>query len=364
MEAVLQAISQDDVSAAVRAFDAAMARGEDPWRVHLKLYPLAQRVLNPPFINPHLPKMHAICREFLPYLEAEDLPALVRVEVGEYARRPLLPEVPRGNPSRGEVAFADVEAAVTRGDRAELATAMAAFGTRQGGGELARRLVLLGSGYLDNTLGHAISCTVFVLQEMLERSDQDPWPVFDGLAEYFCKGHFEHTPARRGHGNPWTEEDWSKESLRAVSGGGIVNLHHTITLYSLDRARTWLKAEELAHMQEACASFMGEKQASPVELEMAEASLPTDYETFRAAFLGLDAPATVALMGGLATREERRRLGRYLIKAVCDAYRGDYDPHFLTGLGAALWVMERFRGEPAIACKGLLQYITYFYRGL
>ncbi|MBI5444601.1 MAG: hypothetical protein HY900_25725 [Deltaproteobacteria bacterium] len=365
MEDLLRAIAQNDVPGAIGAFDAAMARGEDPWRVHLDLYPLAQRVLNPPFINPHLPKMHAICREFLPYLEAEDLPALVRVEVGEYARRPLLPETPRADPPRGAVTFADIEAAVSQGDRAELAARMAAFDARQGSHELVRRLALLGSGYLDSTLGHAISCTVFILQEMLARSDHDRWPVFAGLAEYFCRGHFEHTPTWRTREKHWTAEDLNREALRAVSAGGVVNLHHTITLYSVDRTRAWLSDEELAHMQDACASFMGEKQASPVAFETTETTSPSDYKAFLEVFLGLNAPATVASLGGLlGSREERRRLGRYLSKAVCDAYQGEYDPHFLTGLGAALWVIERFWDQPPIAYNGLLQYVTYFYRGL
>jgi hypothetical protein len=54
-----------------------------------------------------------------------------------------------------------------------------------GGAEFARRVLLLESGYLNNSLGHSVSCTVFILLEMLERKDQDFWQSLSVLADYF-----------------------------------------------------------------------------------------------------------------------------------------------------------------------------------
>ena len=72
---------------------------------------------------------------------------------------------------------------------------MATYLDQQGGPELARRLLLLGNGYLDQSLGHSVSCTGFMLLEMLDREDHDPWPVLAALANYFCRGRFNTTPS-------------------------------------------------------------------------------------------------------------------------------------------------------------------------
>ncbi len=162
------------------------------WKIHLSLFPVAQRVLNPPFINPHLPKMYSICRDFHPYPREEEIPALVMLEISEYARRPKLEKIPRGR-LNSSASFMDIESAIRQGAREKAAALLYAFQEQKGKEELARRLLLLGSGYLDQSLGHSVSCTAIISLEMMERTDQDPWPTLATLADYFCKGQF-HTP--------------------------------------------------------------------------------------------------------------------------------------------------------------------------
>ena len=87
---LLHAIEMEDAAETDRQLKKLFDEGHDAWEIHLSLYPAVQRVLNPPFINPHLPKMYAINRELIPYLETKDIPPLIRLEVMEYARRPKL----------------------------------------------------------------------------------------------------------------------------------------------------------------------------------------------------------------------------------------------------------------------------------
>jgi hypothetical protein len=61
-------------------------RGRAAWAIHLSLLQW-QRVLNPPFINP-ISKMHGIYRELSAYLSEEEIPALIRLEINEFVRRP------------------------------------------------------------------------------------------------------------------------------------------------------------------------------------------------------------------------------------------------------------------------------------
>ena len=126
---------------------------------------------------------------------------MIRLEINEFARRPKREEIPRPAISNSAIAFPEIEDAVRAGDRERAADLMAAFREQQGSAELARKLLLLGSGYLEGTLGHSVSCTAFILLEMMERSDQDPWPALATLSDYFCKGRFHATPRLRTCGS-------------------------------------------------------------------------------------------------------------------------------------------------------------------
>ena len=64
---LVHAVESSDTSKIVSLKDV-IKNHPDPWEIHLALYPTVTRVLNPPFINPHLPKMYHVCRDFLPYL--------------------------------------------------------------------------------------------------------------------------------------------------------------------------------------------------------------------------------------------------------------------------------------------------------
>ncbi|OGO19668.1 MAG: hypothetical protein A2Z15_03985 [Chloroflexi bacterium RBG_16_50_11] len=73
------------------------------------------------------------------------------------------------------------------------------------------------------------------------------------------------------------------------------------------------------------------------------------------------APVLSSLQSMISSRPERPRLGRYLSKGVGDLYQGKYDPHFFTGLGAALWVTEDYTAQPELALNALRQYVNYFF---
>ena len=359
-----KAMEGADSGEASRQLNKLLAEGRDGWEIHLALYPLVQRVLNPPFINPHLPKMYAIYRELMPYLKKEEIPSLIHLEVTEYTKRPKQEKLNKTKLLKRPVKFRDVETAISEGNWEKTASLMAAFQAQAGKTELARRLLLLGSGYLDHTLGHSVSCTAFMLLEMLERGE-DSWTVHASLADYFCKGGFEKTPALMKSTDLSAADDLSKQLLQATSGKGIVPLHHTITLYALERARHLLSRDEYGHMLMAWAAFMGEKEEAPFSLGMASREAPHDYTAFFNIFSRMDAPLmTATVMAMTGTAEDRHRLSRYLIKAVCESYQGNFNPHYLTGLGCTLWVIGTYGTRPEIVQNTLFQYLDFFFDGL
>jgi len=362
---LLQALEASDVARASEQLRKELGKGRGAWEIHLSLFPVVQRVLNPPFINPHLPKMYGIYRELLPYLRKNEIPALIHLEVTEYARRPKLNELPKAKLLNSSVSFSDIEAAIGDQDWEKTAVLMAMFHKREGGVELARRLLLLGSGYLDHSLGHSVSCTAFILLEMLERVDKDPWPALATLADYFCKGRFHRTPVLWKSTAFPSDEALSHHLLRATSGSGIVNLHHTITLYAMERVRQLFSKEEYNHMAGAWIAFMGDKKAERVALDGPRWEPAASYPRFYETFSRMEAKSTLSIAAGMITFPEgRRRLGRFLIKGLCDQYQGDYNPHNLTGLGSTLWVVDRYWNRESIALNSLFQYLSFFFDGI
>jgi hypothetical protein len=362
---LLKKLEDSDRAGALELIEKEIKEEGRAWEIHLSLFPLVQRVLNPPYINPHLPKMYRIYREFVPYLREEEIPPLLRLEISEYARRPKSEKIPPLSSPAPALVFEEVELAIRERDREKTAALMRSFLDRQGGAELARRLLLLGSGYLDQSLGHSVSCTAFILLEMMEHTHQDPWPALVTLADYFCQGGFHTTPALLESTPPYTQETVAKHLLRAASGRGIINLHHTITLYAIDRVRGFLDKDEYAHMIGAWIEFLRDKPAQMTVLDRPGRELPSDYPGFFQAFSRLDEKAVLAGAAGMmASEKDRRKLGRYLIKGVGDLYQGNYNPHFLTGLGSALWVVDRYGDRMSIVLNALAQYVGYFFEGL
>ncbi len=362
---LLHALERKDTAEADRQLKKLFDEGHDPWEIHLLLFPIVQRVLNPPFINPHLPKVYAITRELVPYLRKEDIPLLIRLEVTEYTRRSKLEKMGKEKLLKHTVSFRDIESAIRDQDQKKTATLMATFHSQAGKDELTRRLLFLGSGYLSDSLGHSFSCTAFILQEMSARKSEDLWPAFATLADYFCKGRFHNTPSF-GNSDDFTSVDSvPRLLLQTTKGGGIVNLHHTITLYAMERIRYLFNKAEYRHMIGALTAFMGRKGGKPPEIDTPRSSETTNYSSFNKTFSGMDARSVTALaMGMMTSSQGRRQLGRFLIKSLCEAYEGDYDPHYITGLGSALWAIDRYWNQDSVAMNALYQYLDYLFNGL
>jgi hypothetical protein len=364
-EDLLQALEASDVSGAAELLREQMDEGFDAWEIHLSLFPVVQRVLNPPFINPHLPKMYRIYRELVTYLRKDEIPALVALEVTEYARRSKRAKLPKIDRLNSSVSFGDIESAIREQDWEKTTVLMATFYGQADGEELARRLLLLGSGYLGDSLGHSVSCTAFILLEMVDRVDQDPWPALATLADYFCKGQFHATPPLLKGPAFSSEGDIEHHLLRATSGRGIVNLHHTITLYAMERVRHLFNREEYDHMIGAWIAFMEEKRPERVALDRQGQEPPADYPRFYETYSKLDAHSLLgSVREMIASGEGRRNLGRFLIKGLCDRYQGDYNPHFFTGLGTALWVMDRYWNRAPVVVNALFQYVDFLFSSL
>ncbi len=357
------ALEQSDTTESKRILKSLLeVHEQDPWAVHNGIYNVVQQVLNPPFKNPHLAKMYAINREIAVYLTDEEIAHLVRLEVEEYGRRDKLPKTDKPGTLPVISNFADVEKAIGDNDYVVTAAAMAAFIDNYGQKEFARRLLLLGSGYLDSSLGHSISCTAFILLEMIRQQDHDSWPALLLLADYFCKGTFKTTPDLKNSSVTAYNEEFLYQLGRAVSDTGIVALHHSITVYAIERSSHLFTKVEYNHMLAMWVAMMGKKEKNLYPVDTIGQVKLRDFESFSTIFGKMDVRQILALMNGtLSSENDRRCFAQHIIKAVLRSYDGSYNPHNLTGLGSALWFMEKFHQRPEIAISSWFQYLDYLF---
>ena len=133
----------------------------------------------------------------------------------------------------------------------------------------------------------------------------------------------------------------------------------------LRRIRPLFSHEEHSQMIGAWIAFMGDKKANPVRQGRPGIENAVDYGKFYDAFSRLEVKSVVAsLQGMIGSEQGRKQLGRFLIRSLCDRYQGNYNPHYLTGLGSTLWVIDRYWSRPAIAINALSQYVDFLFEGL
>lgn len=153
--------------------------------------------------------------------------------------------------------------------------------------------------------------------------------------------------------------------LRSASGSSFIDIHHTITLYAIERARELFSREEHEHLVVSWLEWVGGKETQATLVEAPEQGSVRDYGTFYRAFSALDTEAVTRIAVPLtASAEGHKLLGRFLIKGLCDLYQGNYNPHYVTGLGATLWVVGQYADQPPLVSNALHQYVGFLFHAL
>jgi len=90
-----------------------------------------------------------------------------------------------------------------------------------------------------------------------------------------------------------------------------------------------------------------------------------DYARFRESFSQLDADLMLDLAGGMiGSPIDRSRLCAFLVTGVCDLYQGNYDPHYLTGLGSLLWLTNTYHHNAGLVQDALYQYLSFYFKNV
>jgi len=75
-------------------------------------------------------------------------------------------------------------------------------------------------------------------------------------------------------------------------------------------------------------------------------------------------PVAASLLRMIDSGEGRHKIGRFVIQSLCDTYQGNYNPHYITGLGSTLWLLDHYWMDTPIATNALYQYLDFLFNGL
>ena len=111
--------------------------------------------------------------------------------------------------------------------------------------------------------------------------------------------------------------------------------------------------------------MLADKQENLIPVEEFTTEISPSFPHFFTVFSKYDPMPVVNMVKDmLNSKEDRARLENYLIKSVLRCHNGRYNPHYLTGLGASLWVIENFYNQPIIVLNALLQYLDFSFSGI
>jgi hypothetical protein len=250
--------------------------------------------------------------------------------------------------------------AIQASDTDKVANILSAINLFKGAPQLTSTLLKLGSGYMDKTLGHSISCTAFILLDYAKRAEAELWPAYTGLANYYCGGHFNKFPEVQLKNTSISSIE--ENILRAVSGTGIMNLHDTITLYSIERCKPLINDDDYHHLLGSWVEYLEDKEPEPYKISSNPKEVIDSYDSFLKLCKDKKTDQIIeASMDLIKTSDGKRGWGRFMLKALCELYDGRYDPHYLTGLGSLIWVMNRFQNDLKVVSTAMNQYLEFYF---
>jgi hypothetical protein len=171
----------------------------------------------------------------------------------------------------------------------------------------------------------SVSCTAFILLEMMQRSDQDPWPALATLSDYFCRADSRHPRLRTAPTSP------SREFLGKPDAGGKRARDRQPAPHDhpvFDGTSGLFLPSRNFHTQLPAGSSSWEKKGRkhPKRISLRVRLPITRIST--AISPGGKKTLLNYLEGMISSEEGRRLLGKYLGQRVSGSLPGNYDPHY------------------------------------
>lgn len=223
-------------------------------------------------------------------------------------------------------------------------------------------LINLGMEKITDSLGHSVSCFFPVMRDITNHHKDVAATAVLSYVMYLCRYSYENQYNHQSSQKP-NQDTLESLGLKAVSGTGIVNLHHMITYY------TFFMLEDSSFYKEVSPysileDFFGGKQIDHQRLELAQsnqkAQIAEDYQQFKDNFPLASFKKHLSFLFQNLDDNYKDTLS-YLFRLFAEYYKPGWNPHYYTGLYCALGLYQSDKvKDKKIKKMAVIQAVEYF----
>ncbi|MGM0508062.1 MAG: hypothetical protein ACQERZ_02730 [Fusobacteriota bacterium] len=228
--------------------------------------------------------------------------------------------------------------------------------------KLKEYLISLGMERINDSLGHSISCFFPVMRDIANHHKDVSATSVLSYVMYLCR--YSYTGKYNNQVVKKIEyEELENLGLKAVSGDGIVNLHHMITYY------TFLMLEDSSFYEKIppytiLENFFDGKQIDNQRLELVKvdknAKISEDYQQFKDGFSLKNYKTNLPFLFKNLDDNYKKTVS-YLHRLFAKYYNPSWDPHYYTGLYCALGLYNTDKIQDKNVKKmAIIQAVEYF----
>jgi len=235
--------------------------------------------------------------------------------------------------------------------------------------DLSHLLIQIGSRYIGNSLGHSLSCFYPVVSDYINNDSSFAANSLLSYVMYLCRYDLSekqqkdiwHSFSGKQTKNNFSF-DYNQLTYRCASGEGIINLHHMITLAifvlweSNDFADyppynillDWIDDKEI-----------DKKQKRIIEDIAYDIALADNYQEFKTEFDFSKLDSSIKKYFAFLKKDFDQAVD-WLFRLYADNLGEEWNPHYITGLYAALVLYSSEKLDKKAAEMAIYQAIKYF----
>lgn len=231
--------------------------------------------------------------------------------------------------------------------------------------QLKEYLLNLGMERIPDSLGHSVSCFFPVMRDLVNHhKDVSATGVLSYimyLCRYSYQGKYNSDQEKR---KKLSQEELEDLGLKAVSGSGIVNLHHMITYY------TFFMLEDSSFYQQIppypiLENYFSSKNIDQKRLKLTEANkegaqIAESYQQFKDNF-SLESYEEDLDFLFYNLDQNYKETVNYLHRLFAEYYNPSWNPHYYTGLYCALGLYKSEKiNDNKVKKMAVIQAVEYF----
>ena len=226
-------------------------------------------------------------------------------------------------------------------------------------------LLNLGMERIPDSLGHSISCFFPVMRDLVNHHNDLAATAVLSYVMYLSRYSYQgQHNSNQGNRKKLTQKELEDLGLKAVSGSGIVNLHHMITYYTFFMLKDSSFYQELPPYS-ILENYFGSKNIDQNRLKLAESAkneteLAKGYQQFKDNFSLTSYKDNLTFLF-YNLNENYQQTVSHLHRLFAEYYNPGWNPHYYTGLYCALGLYKCDKiNDKKVKKMAVIQAVEYF----